>query len=197
MFYILSGSGRKPAHRLWDHPKAMKKGQSQSLWHQTVLYQAQKWVDPVVFMGDHKKVTKTLKGIKLMDALRGRVKKIYLPIGTWVDEDGHDILRKSDSTFGVVHKHRYAWANMHTDTLKKEREKQRPKKYKLWPVRKRECSPLHWSSTPETKPVAATSGARPCFQTSRSASGELILYDCFWWKKPHSSNESFIFWEDV
>ncbi|CRG84348.1 hypothetical protein PISL3812_01645 [Talaromyces islandicus] len=191
MFYIVSTLGRKPSDKLWD-PKARNK--NQSLRYQTLLREAQKWVDPVVYMGNQKKL-KGLRGNNLRDAIRHQVRKMYLPTGTWVhDEDRHEIVKdfrcsKFRVYKGFAYRNRHRWTEPYTKMLKKPRRKKSLKKEKLT-MRETECSPLHWSSTPETEPMAANLEAQPFFQTSRSAVGKGIC-KCFWWKKLDSPNEAF------
>jgi hypothetical protein len=186
--------GRKPSDKLWD-PKGINK--HQSLRHQTLLLETQKWVDPVVYTGSEKRL-QGLTGNDLRDAIRQHASKIYISTGTWVhdEETRREIVKKPSSgstKFRVfrafVFSNRHSWTKPNISTLKKPRRKTSPRKEKL-AMRQTECSPLQWSSTPETEPMAANLEAEPCFQTSISAARK-ELYHYFWWKKPDSSNKTF------
>lgn len=190
MLYILSASGRKPSNSLWD-PK--RRNKRQSLWLNTLLNEAEKWVDPVIYFGNENyRELKKLKGRGLRDAIRHRVHKVYLPVGTWAHENP-EILMDCDYAPGsrlcqtFVFKNRDIWAKRFAEVQKKERRKKRPRRKNL-NTRTIKCSSLHWSSTPDTQPVATNLGAWPCFQPFGFALRK-ERRNCFWWKKLKTSNQ--------
>jgi hypothetical protein len=158
MFYIMSTSGRKPSDGLWD---PNERNRRQSLWLNILLREAQKWVDPVIYLGDRKEL-KGLRGEVFMDAIRHRVYKVYQPVGTWVNEDRDDIWKSSDRAVndGVykawAYNNREEWAKRFakrfTGKQKKQRRRKRPSQDRV-KMRTIKCSSLHWSSTPDTQPV--------------------------------------------
>ncbi|QKX58448.1 uncharacterized protein TRUGW13939_05572 [Talaromyces rugulosus] len=191
MFYIMSTSGRKPSGGFWDPNERSRR---QSLWLDILLREAQKWVDPVIYMGDRKEL-EGLRGKVFMDAIRHRVHKVYPPVGTWVNEGRDDIWKSSDRALNDgaykawVYNNKEEWAKRSAGKLKKKHGRKRPRQDNL-KMRTIKCSSLHWSSTPDTQPVAANLGAQPCFQPPKPVLGK-DKRNCFWWKRPNTSREPF------
>lgn len=202
MFYIMSTFGRKPSNRLWN-PERINRPHSLRL--DTLLTEAEKWVDPVLYTGDLRELD-WLKGRRFIDAIRPHLRKFYRPFGTFWHEYGNQVLLDCGHAFEsslfkpFVCRNRIRWSKRFTVVQKvnyylQQRELRKKKKLKKKKPRREwlgertlKCSSLHWSSTPETQPVAANLGAWPCSEIFGSAS-EKGRWSCFWWEKPKTSNE--------